>query len=72
LSIKRKEIQKKRNIKSRKIDKRKRKMLVLICIIIIRDKEINILMTIFKRYRSYTKTRNRRRSLTEKEWKMKK
>jgi len=30
---KEKEIQRKRNIKSRKIDKRKRKMLVLICII---------------------------------------
>jgi len=30
---KKKEIQKKRNIKSRKIDKRKRKMLVLMCII---------------------------------------
>ena len=30
---KEKEIQKKRNIKSRKIDKRKRKSLVLICII---------------------------------------
>ena len=39
LSIKEKEIQKKRNIKSRKIDKRKRKMLVLICIIIGRDKD---------------------------------
>jgi len=32
---KEKEIQKKRNIKSRKIDKRKRKMLVLMCIITI-------------------------------------
>jgi len=32
--LKEKEIQKKRNIKSRKIDKRKRKMLVLTCIII--------------------------------------
>jgi len=31
--VKEKEIQKKRNIKSRKIDKRKRKMLVLTCII---------------------------------------
>jgi len=31
---KEKKIQTKRNIKSRKIDKRKRKMLVLICIII--------------------------------------
>jgi len=30
---KEKEIQRKRNIKSRKIDKRKRKMLVLTCII---------------------------------------
>jgi len=47
-------------------------MLVLIHIITIRDKEINIWMTIFKRYRSYTKTKNRRRSLTEKEWRMKK
>jgi len=30
---KKKEIQKKRNIKSRRIDKRKRKILILICII---------------------------------------